>query len=107
MTYRVIFDAKKQTVSTTVSFDFTSVLLAGEVINTTSSPPVITATVYSGTDPQPGRLVTQPKEVNGPVVSIQLLNGVVGVTYLLVCKISIGAAPYLKYAYLEGYLTVV
>lgn len=65
-------------------FDFTSKLAAGETISTK----VVTATVLSGVDPTPSAIVNGAATSSGSIVTQSITAGVLGVFYLLVCKIT-------------------
>ena len=66
-------------------FDFISVLAVGETISTQ----VVTATVYSGTDPIPANLISGAAAVQNVTQVVQLFTGgVTGVLYQLLCTIT-------------------
>jgi hypothetical protein len=67
------------------AFDFTSQLAVGETL----SGPVVTATVYSGLDPNPAALVSGAASIiNSTQVRQLLTGGVVGVIYELLCQVT-------------------
>lgn len=96
---RVIFDPKRQADLVSLPFDFISKLAVGETISTK----VTTASVWSGVDPNPAAILSGAASSSGTVVSQNVTAGVVGVVYLLVCRIttSLGLSPSLA-----GFLTV-
>jgi hypothetical protein len=83
----------------TVTFDFTSMLAAGETISTQSC----TATVYSGTDASPSAIISGSATASGAVASQKITGGTVGVIYSLACSITTSAGQTLK---LAGFLAV-
>ena len=106
MTYRETFDVKKQSIPATLVFDFLSQLSVGESIES----PVVTATVYSGVDPNPSSLVaTPPVEEFRPAISQQATGGISGVMYMITCEVVARdlEPPSTRPLYLQGYLTVV
>ncbi len=83
-------------------FDFTSILPSGDSITGT---PTFTASVYSGTDANPGGIIVGGSTVIvGAVVSTKIQAGVLGVIYELLCSASTVGGLTLE---LAGYLAVV
>jgi hypothetical protein len=77
---RSILGGKRASETRNEVFDFTSSLAAGETISSASTA----ATVYSGTDANPG-VVSGSAAISGAKVTQKLTAGVVGVVYELVC----------------------
>ncbi len=76
-------------------FDFISVLAAGETISTQ----VVTASVYSGVDPNPSALISGAAAVQNTTQVWQLFTqGVVGVIYELLCRITTSLGQTLELA---------
>ena len=74
-----------ETCFTSQPFDFISSLQPGETIASQS----VTASVYSGLDPNPGALVSGAASVQSVTQVWQLITGgVVGVIYELLCTIT-------------------
>lgn len=99
MTYRAIFDAKIQGTSAKVTFDFASQLAAGETISSAS----VTAAVHSGTDATPSTLISGSASISGSKVTQTIANGVVGVTYKLIC---VGATSASRSIIQTGFLVI-
>jgi hypothetical protein len=67
------------------TFDFTSQLAVGETLTTQA----VTASVYSGLDPNPAALISGAASVvNLTQVQQLLTGGVVGVIYKLLCTVT-------------------
>ena len=82
------------------TFDFSSLLATSETISTQK----VTATVYSGTDADPSRLVAGTATASGAIVTQKLKEGTTGVIYKLVCEITTSANQLLQ---MVGLLAVV
>lgn len=82
-----------------VTFDFTSLLAAGETISTESC----TATVYSGNDSNPSAIISGSASASGAVVTQKITAGTVGVIYSVVCTITTSLSQTLQVA---GYLAI-
>ena len=81
---RVTLDPKRQGETVNRTFDFTSKL----AINETISTQVVTASVWSGVDAAPAALINGAASAAGTVVTQSFTAGVVGVIYLLICRIT-------------------
>jgi len=79
--------------------DFTSQLQPSETISSAT----ITASVYSGTDPNPGAIVSGAASVSGTVVSQKITGGVLGVIYELLFVLLTSAGQTIEVA---GYLAI-
>lgn len=95
---------KKLTEDGVVTFDFTSSMAATETI----SAATVTASVYSGVDPNPQFLIAGSDTISGKVVS-QLIagsagGGVLGVIYQLKCTAETSLGQFLQ---ISSYLAVV
>ena len=77
----VILPVKNQNSVIFVSFDFISSLIAGETLTSAS----VVATVASGEDATPSAIVSGAATITGLVVNQKIIDGVVGVIYLLSC----------------------
>lgn len=87
MTYRAIFDAKIQGVARPLVFDFTGQLGPGETISSAT----VTAIVHSGADSSPSAFLSGSPEIAGEKITQDLADGVLGVTYELLCVANIRA----------------
>jgi hypothetical protein len=81
-------------------FDFTSRMSAGETISSAS----MAASVYSGTDPSPGAILSGPVTISGNIVEQTVINGVLGVVYELLATANTSLGQILE---LPAYLTIV
>ena len=68
----------------TVTFNFTAAMASSATILTQ----VVTATVYSGVDPNPAAVISGAATASGKVVSQNILGAVAGVIYQLLCVIT-------------------
>ena len=84
MTFRVELDAKRQTETVLVAFDFTSFLNLGETVSTQ----VTTSSVWSGTDSSPAAMISGASSNASGVISQLITGGLAGVLYLLSCTIT-------------------
>lgn len=80
---RTIFDPKTVAELKTVQFNFSSQLAVSETITSA----LVAATVYAGTDPLPSNIVSGGAATSGAIVNQNITDGIVGVTYTLVCTI--------------------
>lgn len=76
--------SKKATELGPVTFDFTSVLAVGELINGQS----VTAAVYTGVDANPSGILSGAATLNGKLVSQKITTAVTGVVYSLNCVVT-------------------
>lgn len=83
-----------------VTFDFISQLAVGETI----SGAAVTATLFSGTDASPSAVISGAASVVGPIVSQLVVDGTVGVIYLLSCAVTTSSG---NTKIMQGYLAVV
>ncbi len=83
MTYRAIFDAKIQGTAAQIVFDFASQLAYGETLSSAS----VAAVVHSGTDASASSFVSGSATRSGSKVTQAIANGVLGVTYNLICTV--------------------
>lgn len=97
---RTVFDPKFLGETKTVSFDFTSELALGETISTQ----VVTASVYSGTDPTPSGLISGSASTLGGVVTQNVTGGVLGVMYEVLCTVTTSLSQTLQQS---GFLAIV
>jgi hypothetical protein len=81
---RVLLAPKRAADVVIEPFDFISYLAPAETILTQ----VVTASVWSGVDANPGAIISGAATAAGTVVSQKIQAGVVGVIYLLICKIT-------------------
>jgi hypothetical protein len=100
MSSLTIFPPKIDSADLFLDFDFLSQLDVGETI----SGATVTATLFSGVDATPSAIISGADTVSGPVVTQKIVDGVVGVIYLLSCAIttSLGATKIM-----QGYLAVI
>lgn len=71
----------------TIRFDFSNELETGEtLVDAIAGDAVVTAEVYSGTDPTPSAFLSGSRQVSSPAVRQAVNNPVAGVVYLLRCK---------------------
>jgi hypothetical protein len=87
MSGRIVLDPKYVGEVCTRPFDFISKLAPGETISTKA----VTASVWSGVDATPQNIVSGAATSAGTVVTQLFTAGVVGVIYLLVCRITTSA----------------
>lgn len=80
---RIIFDPKLVGETNSYPFDFTSKINAAGVTISTHS---VTASVWSGVDPNPSAIIGAASSVTGQVVSQTITAGVAGVIYLLLAQ---------------------
>lgn len=85
---RVVFPPKLVGETKSFTFDFTSMLGSVETISTQ----VVTATVYSGTDPTPSALISGVASASGAIVTQNITGGVAGNIYELKCTITTSAS---------------
>lgn len=85
-------DAKSPIESIPVEFDFTLQLGTGETL---TGSPVVTITVASGTDANPGAMITTPAQISGTTVLQEVTGGVNGVNYYLSCSCATSVTPHL------------
>jgi len=78
---RTVLDPKPVTGTVLRQFDFSSLLQTGETL----ASAVVTASVYSGTDPTPSAIISGSATVSGGVVSQNITAGVLGCIYELLC----------------------
>src|SRR5574343_303086 len=78
------FEDKSLQEVVTVAVDFSKVLGAGETIASSSC----SVLVLSGTDPNPGAILSGATSVSGHFVNQKVTGGVVGVTYALTFQIT-------------------
>lgn len=98
MTSRTIFETKYNTETINLTFDFISELAIGETL----SGPVVTPTVYSGTDASPNAILSGGASVSGTIVTQKVTAGTIGVTYTLTCSVQTSAGQVLtQTAYLS------
>lgn len=93
----VLFQPKQVGESANYKFDFISRLAVGETITTQS----VTATVWSGTDPDPAAIISGAATASGTIVTQKITGGVAGTIYKLVCQVTTSASQTLQ---LVGYL---
>ena len=82
------FSPKTTNESYPVAFGFENILndlAPGENI---TGVPTVTATVLIGTDATPQAIVSGAAQVSGTDVLQRIIAGVIGVTYLLACKVT-------------------
>ena len=99
MSSRVVFPPKKPGETALEPFDFSSQLAAGETISTAG----VTVSVWSGTDPSPGSLVSGAASIAAGVVSQAIQGGVSGVIYTLLCQVTTSLGQTLN---MSGFLAV-
>ena len=98
--YREFLPVKSYRSTELMEFDFTLELALGETISTQ----VVTAIVYSGTDPTPASLINGSATASGSIVSQSIQAGLVGVLYELLCTITTSLSQTLVK---PGYLAVI
>jgi hypothetical protein len=81
---RTIIAVKETGENSTAKFDFISSIARGDAIATKR----VTASVYSGVDPNPSNILIGDPSVSGLVVKQRLRGGVLGTTYSLVCRVT-------------------
>jgi hypothetical protein len=81
-------------------FPFVSQLAPGETISTQ----VVTASVYTGVDANPGAIISGAAAVVGTNVMQLITGGVLGVIYELLCTITTSLGQTIKMA---GYLAII
>jgi len=79
MTSRSIFNAKASSIPYQAIFEFGTDLPFGETLSSAT----ITAAVYSGVDATPAALISGSASTAGSQASQVIVDGVIGVTYLL------------------------
>jgi hypothetical protein len=79
------FDPKTSTEVVDLSVDFKNRLADGETLQSATT---WTATVYSGTDPSPGDVISGSASVSGTKAVQRVHQGVDGVTYCLLAKVT-------------------
>lgn len=79
-TLNLEFPAKVTSSTIILKADFAALVDVG----VTLSAPVVTATVYSGTDASPSSIISGSASVSGTIVSQKITAGTEGVTYTLV-----------------------
>lgn len=67
-----------------LDFDFLAELNEGETI----LDKTVTATVYSGTDATPSAIISGAATLDGSVVTQKVIDGLLGVQYLLSCAVT-------------------
>lgn len=82
-----------------IQFDFLSQLASGETI----SGATVTATLFSGTDGTPSAIISGAASVSGSIVTQKVIDGVVGVIYLLTCTVTTSLSAV---KIIQGYLAV-
>jgi hypothetical protein len=100
MDSRDIFQTKPPTDTKFIAFDFTGNLSIGETIDTQEC----SAEVFSGTDANPGAIVSGSASANGAIVRQLFTAGVVGTVYTILCTIETSLGQTLTQA---GYLAIV
>ena len=95
----IILPTKAITSDIFIDFNFISMLAPGETIGAAS----VVSTVHSGVDPSPQAIVSGAATVVGPVVSQKIIDGLVGVIYLLTCTVTTSLSNTIV---LQGYLAV-
>lgn len=100
MSSMTTFSSKIDSADLFLPFDFLSQLSIGETI----SGATVTATLFSGTDASPSAIISGAASVSGPIVTQKVIDGVVGVVYLLTCTITTSLAAT---KIIQGYLAVV
>jgi hypothetical protein len=80
---RTVISVREVGEITWAKFDFISRLKKGDTIASQS----VTASVYSGTDPNPTQVIVGNAYASGTVVSQKVRGGVLGVIYGLVCRV--------------------
>jgi len=93
------FSNKRTGETITLSWEFVNDLVSGETITDAT----LTATVESGTDPNPENIVSGTPTVSGSVVAHDVTGGVEGVKYLLLMSIDTSTGQTLE---LPAFLTV-
>jgi hypothetical protein len=81
MTYRSIFDVKAFDAPFSAVFSFALDLALGETLSTAST----TAAAFSGADASPNAIVSGSAAISGGEVTQLIVDGVIGVVYLLIC----------------------
>jgi len=81
-TNREIFPAKPLNAAVFVAFNFLSDLAEGEALNSAT----VSLTVFSGTDGNPSAMLSGSDSIVDSVVSQLLINGTVGVIYVVQCS---------------------
>jgi hypothetical protein len=99
---RFVIDPKKAGETVLVSPNFISALQASETISTA----VCTATVFSGTDTNPGAIISGSASFTDPgtVVTQLVTGGVLGCVYEFLCTITTSLGQTLE---MSGYLAIV
>lgn len=100
MSGRVTFAGKYVGETLRLSFDFTSQLAVGETLSSAS----VACTVWSGTDPSPGGLVSGSASISGAIVTQGITGGLLGVVYELACSVTTSLGQTLQ---ITGYLPLV
>jgi hypothetical protein len=83
-----------------VRFDFISSVQKTDAI----VAQVVTASVYSGTDPNPENVIVGTATVNGTIVKQSIRGGLVGVTYALLCRCTTASGHNPE---ISAYLTII
>lgn len=76
------------------TWDFASLLAAGETISTTA----VTASVYSGTDASPSSILSGSPSSSGTVLTQAVTAGTLGVIYQVIAQITTSASQTLQLA---------
>lgn len=97
---RVTFEGKLIGETSSLVFDFLSVLPAGVTISSAS----VTASTYSGTDAAPSAILSGSPTISGSKVTQKVTVGVLGVTYLLLASATLSDGQVRQ---LSGFLCIV
>ena len=82
------FSPKTTNESYPIAFGFENILNDLAPGETITGVPTVTATVLNGTDANPQAIVSGAASVSGTDVLQRILAGVLGVTYLLACRVT-------------------
>ena len=110
---RFISPAKFVGETRNVKFDFAGLFAypASDSITYSLTSPVVTCSVYSGTDAAPLAMLVGAPFVSGFAYFQQVTGGVVGVIYKLTCTAALSATPSSNYAgevvELSTFLTII
>ena len=97
---RIVLPPKFQGASQNVSFNFASNLAIGETI----TGQYVTASVFSGTDPAPGSILSGLATSAGSTVTQRVTGGTPGTIYELLCTAVTSSGQILQ---LSAYLAVI
>jgi hypothetical protein len=81
---RTIYPPKKLAETVQLAPNFISALQASETIATA----VCTASVFSGTDPNPAAIISGAAAINGTIVTQLVTGGVLGCVYEFLCTVT-------------------